>query len=236
MFLIVGGLVVTGLFTLAGMLYNHNDKRLAIWTFFVAGVFTLFMICKVWADSVGTPLIEVSSTTPTPTPAITPTQTPTPTPMKKDDRPTQSITTTNQSGGQNIIAGGDVHLAPLPRTITAADRSKFISAVRDAPKGKVDIWFAAADPEANAFAERLVSLLNEAGYQAKVGGGFMAAISPPLVGVIICIADGTNPPPLANPLRYAFKQVDIDTSGMIDKGLSKDELRIRVGPIPPKDR
>jgi uncharacterized Rmd1/YagE family protein len=52
MFVIIGGLVLAGVFTLAGMLYNHDDKRIAILTFFLGGVFTLAMGCKIWSDSV----------------------------------------------------------------------------------------------------------------------------------------------------------------------------------------
>jgi hypothetical protein len=37
-----------------------------------------------------------------------------PTPMKKDDKPSQNINTTGQSGGQNIIAGGNVTIGATP--------------------------------------------------------------------------------------------------------------------------
>jgi hypothetical protein len=43
-----------------------------------------------------------------------PLETPTPTPMKKDDKPSQNIITTGQSGGQNIVAGRDVNIGPTP--------------------------------------------------------------------------------------------------------------------------
>src|ERR1700730_12082262 len=52
MFVIIGGLVAAVIFTAAGMLYNHDDKRLAIGFFFLGGVLTLLIVCKVWCDSV----------------------------------------------------------------------------------------------------------------------------------------------------------------------------------------
>jgi hypothetical protein len=52
MFALIGGLVAAGIFAAAGMLYTHDDKRLAVWTFFVGAVLTLFIACKMWADLV----------------------------------------------------------------------------------------------------------------------------------------------------------------------------------------
>jgi hypothetical protein len=55
MFVIISGFVVAIILAAAGMLYSHDDKRIAIWVFFVGGVLTLFIICKVWSDAVTVP-------------------------------------------------------------------------------------------------------------------------------------------------------------------------------------
>jgi hypothetical protein len=52
MLVVIGGLVLALLLTLAGMLYNHEDKLLSILTFFLSGVFTLAIACKVWYNAV----------------------------------------------------------------------------------------------------------------------------------------------------------------------------------------
>lgn len=69
MFVVIGGLAAAGIFTLSGMLYSHDDKRLAIWTFFVGAALALFIACKVWSDSVRESKDEVVSP---PAPSVTP--------------------------------------------------------------------------------------------------------------------------------------------------------------------
>gem|GEM_PF-6093555 len=102
MFVVICGFVVAGVFTLAGMFYGHSDKRIAIWTFFVGGVFTLFAVCKIWADAVAEQprMLDTLSV---------PTQTPT---------SNTNITSQHQSGGFTGVNQGTINSGPNPPTPT----------------------------------------------------------------------------------------------------------------------
>jgi hypothetical protein len=157
---------------------------------------------------------------------------PTVTPVK-DNRRNQSISTVNQRGGQNIIAGGDVHLGPQPRTISAQDRTAFKALVATAPKGRVELGHMSSDPETYAFAKQLVELLNEAGYKAAITMTYGAIASiPPAVGIYVDVRDGTKPPAFALPLREGLVRINIDNKGKVDEGLPDDCIRINVFPKP----
>jgi hypothetical protein len=227
MFLTIGGLVVAGLFTLAGMLYNHDDKRLAILTFLVAGVFTLVIICKVWADSVGAPLIQ-ETLAPTPSPPVpTPAATPEPqTPMSNTN-----ITSHNQSGGFTGINQGTVNLGSNPRIISTHDRTAFKTLVANAPKGRVDISHIANEPEILSFAKQLEDLLKDAGYQAQISHSFTGVSNPPVIGVIVAVHDGKKVPIYADPLRNALSSINITTKAVQDFS-GEDSIRLMVGPRP----
>lgn len=97
-------------------------------------------------------------------PILTPPPTPTPSPMKEDDRSNQSITTHGQTGGQNIIAGGDVNLGPPQRVVPPAQSSSMTRILSTAPKGRLDVMAVNADSETLAFAKQIHALLSAAGY------------------------------------------------------------------------
>jgi hypothetical protein len=219
---IAGALLILGYM----LTLSPSHKKIALLVFFIAYVLAgLGVVVKLFPEFSNSDKLDKQ---PSP-PLETPTPVPTSTPMSNTN-----ISSVNQSGGFTGINQGTVNLAPPPRVISPADRAEFISYLHNKPRGHVDIWYDASDPESNAFAEQLASLLNEAGYPATIGGGFMAAVSPPLIGVVGCVGDADHPPLYAAYVRAGLEHINIGTTGMAFAGLAKDEFRIQVGPNPAK--
>lgn len=150
--------------------------------------------------------------------------------MKDGDRPNQSITTTNQSGGQNIIAGGDVHLGPKRRLITPTQEAAILSALAGVPAGKVEISVTESDLEAVAFARQIESLLKKAGNQVHVR--LMMMMSGPMgapVGLGLTIKNERAVPPHAQAIGNALGAVGLTQGGSTNPDRDKDTLYITVG-------
>jgi hypothetical protein len=165
--------------------------------------------------------------------ASAPLETPTPTPMKKDDRPNQSITTHGQSGGQNIIAGGDVHLGPKRREITPSQETAILAELAGAPTGKVEISVTESDLEAVALARRIESILSKAGNQVHVG--LMMMMSGPMgapVGMGVAIKDKNAIPPHAYAILQALARAGLTGEGSTNQDRDGDTLYITVGARP----
>ena len=116
-----------------------------------------------------------------------------------------------------------------PRFLTPAQDELFLEVLRKAPPGTVEFNYIAADPEAEAFAKHLLSLLRIAGWTIHVS----ALISPDIpVGIQLEVQSVETAPPYAAALQQALKAVGYDAPGTLAPARPKDWLSLIVGRKP----
>ena len=155
-------------------------------------------------------------------------------PSMKEER-ANIITTTNQSGGQNIIAEGDVNLGPERRDLTPDKRAKYLGELKNAPKGKIDVAVVNGDEGTHDFAEQIRAALQSIGYST---GPDMSSFNPiggrPPQGVTIVLDKASHVPQSStDALQRAFKAIDIDAPARIGDGPRSpgpDSTSIEVAP------
>jgi hypothetical protein len=154
---------------------------------------------------------------------------PTATPVKSN-RPNQSISTVNQSGGQNIIAGGDVHLGPQPRHL---DRAKFVAFLKECKSGPFEIRCSATDVEARNFALEIQGAFWEAGWkEARLNDRVLFFPQPTGLKLWIKSAEEEAIPPHAGAVQQAFKHINLPTAAETHEDQEKGTLILVVGSIP----
>jgi hypothetical protein len=160
-------------------------------------------------------------------------RTTTPPPMK-NDQANRSIVTTNQSGGQNIIASGDVNLAPRPRDVTPESRQKLLALLATAPKGQVAVMSLMGDSESALFAHRIIGVLSEAGYSAHQGQTSGSMPGPPVFGVEFWTLAPNKLPEHFEPLLKAFNESGIQVHLARGVGAHPEQVYIFVAARPPE--
>jgi hypothetical protein len=101
------------------------------------------------------------------------------------------------------------------RTITSEQRDAFVRTLNGTPRGKITLQFFSGNTEAYEFAKKVRDLLLFAGYELPEEPkpdrmtGFIT-FGPPVIGVAVCSKDPNAPPPLAEPLRMAFRAIGIN--------------------------
>ena len=119
-----------------------------------------------------------------------------------------------------------------PRQLTAEQRSEFIAALANAPKGPITVAYVSPQPESTGFVEQIRSLLIDAGFTipAKSEYALSYTIAAPAPWFIAIVAFPNAQPAYALPIQQAFKQIGIDAiatdgSQIVQPG----ELKIYVG-------
>ena len=119
-----------------------------------------------------------------------------------------------------------------PRQLTAEQRSTFIAALADAPKGPVIVAYVSPQPESTAFVEQLRSLIVDAGFTipAKSEYALSYTIAAPSPWFIALVAFPAAQPPYALPIQHAFKQIGIDAIATDGSQIAQPgELKIYIG-------
>lgn len=210
---ILSGLVLT----LAGLLYAllPHYRFHALWMAFVGTVFGVAALF-VWLHATmaehntshhpeeldKSPHLPLSTSTP-----------------MKDQQPSKSISTVNQSGGQNIVAD-IVNLASEKRSFTPDNDARFAAALSTVSKGSVVVEYLLGDGEAGGFAEQIAERLRSSGFTVRS------------VNAVILKGDpGTGMRILVNPQEKtadsAFLRADAIRAGFEAMGL---EVEIRHNP------
>jgi|SRR5438067_2482315 len=108
-------------------------------------------------------------------------------------------------------------------------RSKFIEALQNAPRGKVEISVITGDPESFAFADSIWAALRDAGFD--VGNQvtpFMIFGETP-VGLTLGVKDVETPPLHAAPIQKAFEAAGVHAAGRAPFGSDLNVVYIQVG-------
>jgi hypothetical protein len=119
-----------------------------------------------------------------------------------------------------------------PRLVTGENRAKFLAALSNATRGKVNVSVVSGDPEAFTFASQLRDTLQGAGFDVgPILGSFML-FGAPVVGVQVCIANEANKPPHAFSIRAALDAIGVKTDGIAPYGSEPDVVNINIGTKP----
>jgi hypothetical protein len=117
-----------------------------------------------------------------------------------------------------------------PRTISESQRTRFIEALKAAPKGKVSVWsFMNADPGTIQYANQVRDMVVAAGFDSGIMVGMSMGGGPIPVGSGIAVRAETNQPPFAGAVQRAFADVDIPLQGVVDHKVPSDEVRVIIG-------
>ncbi len=120
-----------------------------------------------------------------------------------------------------------------PRTISDTNILKFISLLKDAPKGKVRIVYAATGNEIRNYIDQIRGMLDRAGYgtgdpesvEFKPGVSVNHAYDS---GVVILVNNQENAPPYFGPIQQAFTTIGITTFGFITND-KKSTYKVQPG-------
>ena len=121
------------------------------------------------------------------------------------------------------LAGIQAH--EPPRSLTAKQVSHFVEALKERPKGTVDIVCVWNNAEAMAFMKEIASLMKTAGWNVKNESRVVFKGTPN--GVIIATQSTNNPP--AASLQKAFKFIGFPTHGVVNETVPADEVRLIIG-------
>jgi hypothetical protein len=117
-----------------------------------------------------------------------------------------------------------------PRSITAAQRAKFIDLLEFSPKGPVRVnVMSGVDAETTAYARQIHEMVASAGYEAGDAIGVKAGGQIP-EGVFMVV--GHTKHPFAGAMQQAFSMIGINATGLIDDSIPGDEVRVEVGQKP----
>jgi uncharacterized protein YacL (UPF0231 family) len=118
------------------------------------------------------------------------------------------------------------------RTITSENREKFISLLKNVPKGKITVRIHNVDGgDTPSYANAILDLCSEAGFDCgHVASSFDAPPSPK--GVTIVVPSATNTPPFARAVQDAFKAIGVDANGAYSKMPFDAQFTIMVGSKP----
>jgi len=106
------------------------------------------------------------------------------------------------------------------------DRSALVEALRRVPGGAVKVLASTLDPEAKAYAEELVALL-EAKWSVEFPDRTIPVNAPP--GVSIVVSAFGEPPPHAGPLQHALRSMGVDVKGLADTEAQLGTVTLIVG-------
>lgn len=148
-----------------------------------------------------------------------------------------TITATNQSGGNNIIntGPGTVNVPAPAREITAAQSAKFRELMKDVPdKGNIYLDGASQGEECGEYANQILSMLMDAGFSGiNVSGSRAGEIPTYPPGVTFVVKDPTHPPALAIVTKVAFEQLGIKVTTGYDQSIQDaGQIQIWVGKLP----
>jgi hypothetical protein len=120
-----------------------------------------------------------------------------------------------------------------PRTITPEQKNAFLRATKPSPKGKVHVVFNSPEAEISDFAERILDMLNSAGFDTDntlsqgIGGK-------PRAGIVLLIQDTKHPPAHVEILRSVLHGIGIEAriEEEPESHLSPEEVECLVGNRP----
>lgn len=156
-----------------------------------------------------------------------------------------NITSANQSGNAmtaHTINLGDPHLSARvdkidakidQRTITNAQEALFIAALKDAPRGPVEVWQFESNAECKTFARQVESLLKTAGFTVRPRMDNLISLGFSPNGLELGILDANAVPKHAKALQVAFSALGIPAPGRgWGECQDKDVICILIGAKP----
>lgn len=123
----------------------------------------------------------------------------------------------------------DALAANAARQLTEAQRHDFIAALKDAPKGPVEVYiYDDHDTEVQRYANQVRDTLIMAGYDC---GEKISISSKPFSpeGILVVVEDPRNAPVYAGAIQHAFAQIGIDAPAARDSNLDSDRVVVVVG-------
>jgi hypothetical protein len=118
-----------------------------------------------------------------------------------------------------------------PRAVSAEQRKHLISALRQAPKGSVQVLCVLGDGEGFAFAAQIDGVLKESGW--PVSDLLQGAFGPRNpVGIFMRVKSASTAPPHAAALQHAFESAGIPLPAGEDPTLAEGLTQIVVGNKP----
>ena len=117
-----------------------------------------------------------------------------------------------------------------PRSVSAEQRTKFVTALRNAPKGKLSVYsFMNADTGTIQYANQIREMVVAAGYDSGVMVGMSIGGGPIPVGAAIAVRDPAIPPPFAGQVQRALADSGLPMKGITDSSAHPDEVKIIIG-------
>ena len=116
-----------------------------------------------------------------------------------------------------------------PRQVTEAQRHDFIAALKDAPKGRVEVYiYDYRDQEVQGYATQIRNLLVLAGYDC---GEKVQVSNKPYSpeGILVVAKDPRSAPEHAGAIQHAFGEIGIDAPAARDENLDLDQVIVVVG-------
>jgi hypothetical protein len=119
-----------------------------------------------------------------------------------------------------------------PRQLSPDQRTEFIAALANAPRGPVTIAYVSPQAESTAFVQQVRSLIVDAGFTVSAPSeyalGYTIAAPPPWFVAIIAVPG--QQPPYASAIQEAFKHIGIEAIGTDGSHIAKPgELKIYIG-------
>ncbi len=119
-----------------------------------------------------------------------------------------------------------------PRHLTAEQREKFVSILKQFPKVPVAVY--CADSEACSFAKQLISALKAAGWNDMQGGdgNNLYAFSPPIIGVVVFRRERDPIPASYMALHDALIAAGIEHRFVYNETIPAGLIEVRIGGKP----